>query len=130
MKNPLQLPSSTIVDRPLPKAQLYKKFELKQSQRDAVDADIARLDFVNRIAPQTMPAIVEGTEVKAIFVVEVELKRPITTKKVSRLSPNLSRTRLSLHCGMERKCSWLYIILNCSSVIGVRRMPLLSRSRD
>lgn len=81
MKNPLQLPSSTIVDRPLPKAQLYKKFELKQSQRDAVDADIARLDFVNRIAPQTMPAIVEGTEVKAIFVVEVELKRPDYDKK-------------------------------------------------
>lgn len=81
MKNPLQLPSSTIVNRPLPKAQLYKKFELKQSQRDAVDADIARLDFVNRIAPQTMPAIVEGTEVKAIFVVEVELKRPDYDKK-------------------------------------------------
>lgn len=53
MKNPLQLPSSTIVDRPLPKAQLYKKFELKQPQRDAIDADIARLDFVNKIASQT-----------------------------------------------------------------------------
>ncbi len=81
MKNPLQLPSSTIVDRPLPKVQLYKKFELKQPQRDAVDADIARLDFLNRIAPQTMPAIAEGTEVQAIFVVEVELKRPDYDKK-------------------------------------------------
>ena len=81
MKNPLQLPSSTIVNRPLPKAQLYKKFELKQSQRDAVDADIARLDFVNMIAPQTMPAIAEGTDVKAVFVVEVELKRPDYDKK-------------------------------------------------
>lgn len=75
------LPQSTEVRRPLPKAQLYKKFELKQSQRDAVDADIARLDFVNRIAPQTMPAIAEGTDVKAIFVVEVELKRPDYDKK-------------------------------------------------
>ena len=81
MKNPLQLPSSTIVDRPLPKTQLYKKFELKQSQRDAVDADIVRLDFVNMIAPQTMPAIAEGTDVKAVFVVEVELKRPDYDKK-------------------------------------------------
>ena len=75
------LPQSTEVRRPLPKVQLYKKFELKQSQRDAVDADIVRLDFVNRIAPQTMPAIAEGTDVKAIFVVEVELKRPDYDKK-------------------------------------------------
>ena len=76
-----RLPQSTEVKRPLPKAQLYKKFELKQSQRDAVDADISRLDFVNMIAPQTMPAIAEGTDVKAVFVVEVELKRPDYDKK-------------------------------------------------
>ena len=75
------LPQSTEVKRQLPKAQLYKKFELKQSQRDAVDADIARIDFVNMIAPQTMPAITEGTDVKAIFVVEVELKRLDYDKK-------------------------------------------------
>ena len=75
------LPQSTEVKRPLPKAQLYKRFEMKPSQRDAVDADIARLDFVNMIAPQTMPAIAEGTDVKAVFVVEVELKRPDYDKK-------------------------------------------------
>ncbi|MCM1140493.1 MAG: DUF4391 domain-containing protein [Muribaculum sp.] len=69
------LPPSTEVRRPLPKAQLYKKFELKQSQRDAIDADIARMDFVNMIAPQTVPSIAAGNEVKAVFVVEVELKR-------------------------------------------------------
>lgn len=69
------LPQSTEVKRPLPKAQLYKKFELKQSQRDTIDADIVRMDFVNLIAPQTLPAIAEGVEVKAVFVVEVELKR-------------------------------------------------------
>lgn len=69
------LPQSTKISRPLPKIQLFKKFELKQSQRDAIDADIARMDFVNLIAPQTLPAIAEGNEVKAIFVIEVELKR-------------------------------------------------------
>lgn len=68
------LPQSTEVRRPLPKFQLYKKFELKQSQRDAVDADISHLDFVNRIAPQTMLAIAECADVKAIFVVAMELK--------------------------------------------------------
>ena len=71
----LGLPQSTEVNRPLPKAQLYKKFELKQAQRDAFDADIARMEIVNFIAPQSLPGIAVGTEVKAVFVVDVELKR-------------------------------------------------------
>lgn len=71
----LGLPQSTEVKRPLPKAQLYKKFELKQSQRDAFDADITRMEIVNFIAPQTLPGIAEGAEIKAVFVVDVELKR-------------------------------------------------------
>lgn len=71
----LGLPQSTEVNRPMPKAQLYKKFELKQAQRDAFDADIARMEIVNFIAPQSLPGISEGTEVKAVFVVDVEIKR-------------------------------------------------------
>ena len=71
----LGLPQSTEVIRPMPKAQLYKKFELKQAQRDAFDADIARMEIVNFIAPQSLPGISEGTEVKAVFVVDVEIKR-------------------------------------------------------
>ena len=59
----------------MPKAQLYKKFELKQAQRDAFDADVARMEIVNVIAPQSLPGVAEGTEVKAVFVVDIELKR-------------------------------------------------------
>ena len=70
----LGLPKSSEIKQPLPKAQIYKKFELKQAQRDAFDKDIARLDIVHQISTQTIPAIAEGTEVKAIFVVDVELK--------------------------------------------------------
>lgn len=69
------LPQSTEVRQALPKAQIYKQFDLKQPQRDLVDANFSRLDFVNRIAPSTLPAIAIGNEVKAIFVVAVELKR-------------------------------------------------------
>ena len=69
------LPQSTEVNCPMPKAQLYKKFELKQAQRDVFAADIARMDIVSFIAPQSGPGIAEGTEVKAVFVVDVELKR-------------------------------------------------------
>ena len=70
----LGLPQSTEVKRPLPKAQLYKRFDWKPSQRDSFDGEVSRLDFVNWIAPRTLPAIDEGTEVKEIFVIEVSLK--------------------------------------------------------
>ena len=61
--------------RPLPKAQLYKRFDWKPSQRDSFDGEVSRLDFVNWIAPRTLPAIAEGAEVKEIFVIEVSLKK-------------------------------------------------------
>ena len=70
----LGLPQSTEVKRPLPKAQLYKRFDWKPSQRESFDGDVSRLDFVNWIAPRTLPAIAEGAEVKEIYVVEVSLK--------------------------------------------------------
>lgn len=70
----LNLPESTEVKRPLPKTQLYKRFDWKPSQRESFDGDVARLDFVNWIAPRTLPAIAEGDEVKEIFIIEVSLK--------------------------------------------------------
>lgn len=70
----LNLPKSTEVKRPLSKAQLYKRFDWKPSQRDSFDGEVSRLDFVNWIAPRTLPAIAEGAEVKEIFVIEVSLK--------------------------------------------------------
>ena len=71
----LGLPSSTELRKPLPKSQLYKKFDLKASQRASFDKDVASMVIINAIMPQTLPAISEGNEVKAIFVIEVELKR-------------------------------------------------------
>lgn len=71
----IDLPISTEVNRALPKAQLYRQFDWKPSQRESFDGDVARLDFVNWISPRTLPAIAEGSEVKEIFVVEVTLKR-------------------------------------------------------
>lgn len=88
----LGLPQSTEVNRLMPKAQLYKKFELKQAQRDAFDADVARMEIVNFIAPQSLPGIAVGTEVKAVFVVDVELKRSDYNTKniilISKLIPH------------------------------------------
>ncbi|MDE5881052.1 MAG: DUF4391 domain-containing protein [Muribaculaceae bacterium] len=68
------MPPTTEVKRPLPKAQLFKRFDWTPSQRDRFDGEVSRLDFVNWISPRTVPAIAVGNEVKEIFIVEVSLK--------------------------------------------------------
>lgn len=86
----LGLPQSTEVKRPLPKAQLFKRFDWKTSQRDSFDGEVSRLDFVNWIAPRTLPAIAEGAEVKEIFVIEVSLKsRDFDTKNIVLLAKSI-----------------------------------------
>ena len=86
----LGLPQSTEVKRPLPKAQLYKRFDWKPSQRECFDGDVSHLDFVNWIAPRTLPAIAEGPEVKEIFVIEVSLKsRDFDTKSIVLLAKSI-----------------------------------------
>ncbi len=88
----LGLPQSTEVKRPLPKTQLYKRFDWKPSQRDSFDGEVSRLDFVNWIAPRTLPAIVEGTEVKEIFVIEVLLKsRDLDIKNIVLLAKSIQQ---------------------------------------
>lgn len=89
-KQNLGLPDSTRVKRSLPKAQLYKRFEWKPSQRESFDGDVSRLDFINWIAPRTLPAIAEGGEVKEIFVVEVSLKtRDFEPKNIALLGKTI-----------------------------------------
>lgn len=86
----LNLPQSTEVKRPLPKAQLFKRFDWKPSQRDSFDGEVSRLDFVNWIAPRTLPAIAEGAEVKEIYVVEVTLKsRDFDIKNIALLGKSI-----------------------------------------
>lgn len=86
----LGLPQSTVVKRSLPKAQLYKRFDWKPSQRDSFDGDVARLDFVHWIAPRTLPAIAEGANVKEIYVVEVALKkRDFDSKNIALLAKSI-----------------------------------------
>lgn len=86
----LGLPESTRVKRSLPKTQLYKRFDWKPSQRESFDGDVSCLDFVNWIAPRTLPAIAEGAEVKEIFVIEVSLKsRDFDTKSIVLLAKSI-----------------------------------------
>lgn len=86
----LGLPQSTEVKRPLPKAQLFKRFDWTPSQRDRFDGEVSCLDFVNWISPRTVPTIAVGNEVKEIFVVEVSLKsRDFDTKNIALLGKSI-----------------------------------------
>ncbi len=86
----LGLPPTTEVKRPLPKAQLFKRFDWTPSQRDRFDGEVSRLDFVNWISPRTVPAIAVDNEVKEIFFVEVSLKsRDFDTKAITLLAKSI-----------------------------------------
>lgn len=69
------LPISTEVKKQLPKKAIYAKFDLKFSLRESFDADISRIDIVAVISPATIPALAEGTEVKGVYVLAVQMKR-------------------------------------------------------
>lgn len=69
------LPISTEVKKQLPKKAIYAKFDLRSSQRESFDADISRIDIVAVISPATIPALAEGTEVKGVYVLAVQMKR-------------------------------------------------------
>lgn len=68
------LPQTTEVKKQLPKKAIYAKFDLKSSQRESFDADIARMDIVAVASSSTVPALGEGREVKEFYVLAVQLK--------------------------------------------------------
>lgn len=81
---------STEVKQLIPKAHFSKRFAWRPSQRESFDGEVSRLGFVNWIAPRTLPAIIEGSEVKEIFVIEVSLKtRDVDTKNIVLLAKSI-----------------------------------------
>lgn len=69
------LPQSTQLKKQIPKKKVFEKFDLKPSQRDSFDADVARIDIVAVLNENTLPAISEGEKVKGFYVLAIQLKR-------------------------------------------------------
>lgn len=125
----LNLPQFTKVKRPLPKAQLYKRFDWKPSQRESFDCDVSRLDFINWISPRTLPTIAEGVDVKEIFVIEVSLKtRDFDTKNIVLLAKSIPQCviyllrfedeyRLAVYHTKLFITDWQFLISNSSFLI-------------
>lgn len=85
------LPSSTLLNKQIAKKVLFEKFALSPSQRKRINDNIARIDIIARLAPDTLPAIAEGKTLKEIYVLEVTLKtkayHPDSIKLLLRLIP-------------------------------------------
>ena len=69
------LPISTERKKQLPKKAIFAKFDLKASQRESFDTDIARIDIVAVVSAATVPALCEGVEIKEFYILAVQMKR-------------------------------------------------------
>lgn len=85
------LPAHTLLNKHIPKKAIFEKFALTTGQRQRIDADIARIDIIARLAQDTLPAIAVGKDVQEIYVLSVSLKRkdyyPDSIKLLARLIP-------------------------------------------
>ncbi len=87
----LKLPEVTQLQKSLPKVQIYRKFQLTNSQQTKFDADISRIDIVNEVSSRTIPAILEGQKIKSFYVLSVTLKTknydPKNIERIAKLIP-------------------------------------------
>ena len=81
------LPISTERKKQLPKKAIYVKFDLKPSQRDSFDEDIARIDIVAVVSSATVPALSKGADIKEFYLLAVQMKRKeYDTKNIALLT--------------------------------------------
>lgn len=87
----LNLPQATDIQKPLPKVQIYRKFQFTNAQQSKFDSDISRIDIVNEVSTRTIPSILEGKKVKGFYVLSVMLKtknyEPKNIEKIAKLIP-------------------------------------------
>lgn len=83
----LNLPEISELHKPLPKTQIYKKFQFSNSQQTKFDADISRIDIVNEVSSRTIPSIQQGKKINSIYVLSVTLKtKDYDSKNIEKIS--------------------------------------------
>ena len=97
------LPQSTEVKKQLPKKAIFAKFDLKPSQRESFDADVSTIYIIGVVSPRTVPALSEGTDVKELYVVSVQLKRKEYDSKNIALLTKLIPQRMVLALQYEEQ---------------------------
>lgn len=116
----LNLPEITELHKPLPKTQIYKKFQFSNSQQTKFDADISRIDIVNEVSSRTIPSIQQGKKINSIYVLSVTLKTKDygskNIEKISKIIPqNLvfalqyeEEIQLAVFCEKIFTTSWIH----------------------
>lgn len=116
----LNLPEITELHKPLPKTQIYKKFQFSNAQQTKFDADISRIDIVNEVSLRTIPSIQQGKKINSIYVLSVTLKTKYydskNIEKISKIIPqNLvfalqyeEEIQLAVFCEKIFTTSWIH----------------------
>lgn len=76
----LKLPTSTKLNKQLPKKAIYAKFNLKPAAREKFDADISKISIINEVSSVTT-TIAKGKNIESFFVLLVLLKHEKFDKK-------------------------------------------------
>ncbi len=75
------LPTPTEIKKQLPKKAIFAKCDLTAQQRNAIDADIARVDIVGFVSPDTIKTIAPGKEVSQFYIFTAQLKHKDYNRK-------------------------------------------------
>ncbi len=75
------LPINTEMRKQLPKKAIFAKCDLTPKQRDAIDADISRIDIVGYVSPDTIPQLKAGEQVGQFYLFTAQLKQKDYTPK-------------------------------------------------
>ncbi len=69
-----ELPTTTEIKKQLPQKTVFAKCDLTAQQRNAIDADIARIDIVGCVSSDTVRTLVVGKTVILFYVFTAQLK--------------------------------------------------------
>lgn len=116
----LKLPEVTQLQKSLPKVQIYRKFQLTNSQQTKFDADISRIDIVNEVSSRTIPAILEGKKIKSFYVLSVILKTKNYALKNIELIAKLIPQNLVFALQFEEE---IQLAVFCEKVFATDWMP-------
>ncbi|MDD6672448.1 MAG: DUF4391 domain-containing protein [Eubacteriales bacterium] len=96
------LPEKTIMKKQLPKAAIYKKFNLNSSAKARFDSDISRMDIVGEISQATV-SLPAGDSVSSIFVLQISLKKKDFDEKSITLISKLIKQKMIFVLEFENK---------------------------
>lgn len=90
----LNLPSSTILNKPLTKKALFAKFDIKPAVRETFDANVSKMTLIHEVSTITTN-IEKGENVEDFFILLVTLKRKhFDEKSIVMLSRLISQKML------------------------------------